>query len=389
MAASSSAPPRRAMSIDGRARRHDMHISPGGTTFGNEQTQLKDLNERLGVYLERVSYLEKINGEMEASIKVELEQRAANVPDWTRYEQIIKDLRQKINDTINENTSLSLEIDNNRFAGSDFRQKWETENDLYQAVEGDIASLRSQTNDINLSCSELETHLECLRSDLESMRRQHKEEKEKLSKGLSDGMSVEVDAVKGINLNEILNGVRNKYEEIVKKNQQEAEEEYQSKCKMAVPQMMKSCEALEASRSEVTELRSLLQTLSIEYQSLNSMVFSLEEMLQETEDRKANELSRLQSSLLKAEANLEGAQKNLRGQMQEFDILLDAKMDLEREIAMYHKLINGEDKMVDYPDPTPEPSTPTKKKVVKVVTQEIVDGQVVSEVSETQEALSM
>uniref|UniRef100_A0A8C4PZ25 IF rod domain-containing protein n=1 Tax=Eptatretus burgeri TaxID=7764 RepID=A0A8C4PZ25_EPTBU len=347
MAASSSAPPRRAMSIDGRARRHDMHISPGGTTFGNEQTQLKDLNERLGVYLERVSYLEKINGEMEASIKVELEQRAANVPDWTRYEQIIKDLRQKINDTINENTSLSLEIDNNRFAGSDFRQKWETENDLYQAVEGDIASLRSQTNDINLSCSELETHLECLRSDLESMRRQHKEEKEKLSKGLSDGMSVEVDAVKGINLNEILNGVRNKYEEIVKKNQQEAEEEYQSK------------------------------------------VFSLEEMLQETEDRKANELSRLQSSLLKAEANLEGAQKNLRGQMQEFDILLDAKMDLEREIAMYHKLINGEDKMVDYPDPTPEPSTPTKKKVVKVVTQEIVDGQVVSEVSETQEALSM
>ena len=84
------------MSIDGRARRHEMRISPGSTTFGNEQTQLKDLNERLGIYLERVSYLEKINGEMEASIKVELEQRAANVPDWTRYEQIIKDLRQKV-----------------------------------------------------------------------------------------------------------------------------------------------------------------------------------------------------------------------------------------------------------------------------------------------------
>uniref|UniRef100_UPI00358E6B92 keratin, type I cytoskeletal 42-like n=1 Tax=Myxine glutinosa TaxID=7769 RepID=UPI00358E6B92 len=149
---------------------------------------------------------------------------------------------------------------------------WETENDLRQAVELDIVSLRSKTNDINLSRSELETHLKCLRSDLESMQRHHKEEKEDLSKQLDNGMSVEVDAVKGINLNEILNGVRTKYEEIVKKNQQDAEEEYHIKCKKIAPQMAKNCEALEESRSKVTELRRLLQTLSMEYQSLNSTV---------------------------------------------------------------------------------------------------------------------
>uniref|UniRef100_UPI00359002E6 keratin, type I cytoskeletal 20-like n=1 Tax=Myxine glutinosa TaxID=7769 RepID=UPI00359002E6 len=392
MAVSSSATPRRAMSMDGSARKREMRgVSLGRATFGNEQTQMKDLNERLEIYLERVGYLEKINGEAEARIKVEMEQRAANAPDWTRYEKIIKDLRQKIDYTISENASLSLDIDNNQLAGSDFRQKWETENDLRQAVELDIVSLRSKTNDINLSRSELETHLKCLRSDLESMQRHHKEEKEDLSKQLDNGMSVEVDAVKGINLNEILNGVRTKYEEIVKKNQQEAEEEYHIKCKKIAPQMAKNCEALEESRPKVTELRRLLQTLSMEYQSLNSTVLSLEEILQETEARKANELSLLQPSLLKAEENLEGAQIKLNRQLQEFDLLLDAKMNLEREIAMYHKLLNvdGEDKMVNYPQPTPRPSTPTKNKVVKVVTQEIVDGEVVSEVSETQEVLSM
>merc|ERR1712212_1339855 len=97
-----------------------------------------------------------------------------------------------------------------------------------------------------------------------------------------------------------------------------------------------------------------------------SMKASLEGTLAETQARYAAQLASLQAMVTSLEAQLSQLHANIASNKQEYDMLLDLKTRLEREIAEYRRLLDGEDES-------------TKQVVTKTITvvQTVVDGRVV------------
>ncbi|KAK2489565.1 hypothetical protein MC885_003445 [Smutsia gigantea] len=84
-------------------------------------------------------------------------------------------------------------------------------------------------------------------------------------------VSVEMDAAPGVDLSRILNEMRDQYEKMAEKNRKDAEDWFFSKTEELNREVATNTEALQSSRTEITELRRSVQNLEIELQSQLSM----------------------------------------------------------------------------------------------------------------------
>ncbi|MEJ1285406.1 keratin 42 [Cricetulus griseus] len=156
-------------------------------------------------------------------------------------------------------------------------------------------------------------------------------------------VSVEMDAAPGVDLSRILNEMRDQYEKMAEKNRKDAEEWFFTKTEELNREVATNTEALQSSRTEITELRRSVQNLEIELQSQLSMKASLENSLAETEARYGAQLAQLQGLISSVEQQLCELRCDMERQNHEYQLLLDVKTRLEQEIATYRRLLEGED----------------------------------------------
>jgi len=195
-------------------------------------------------------------------------------------------------------------------------------------------------------------------------------------------VQVDVDAPKGQDLAQIMAEVRAKYEMMALKNQEELKAWHESQISEVQSQVIQNTEALQASRTEVNDLRRQLQTLEIELESQRSLKASLEGTLRDTEMRFNMEIESLNNVILSLEAELGQLRNSIGQQTQEYEALLNMKMKLEAEIATYRRLLDGENFTLQ---DALEDQRMTRKTKVMTVTQTLVDGKVVSSSTETKE----
>ncbi|XP_037664454.1 keratin, type I cytoskeletal 16-like [Choloepus didactylus] len=316
----------------------------GGLLSGNEKITMQNLNDRLASYLDKVRALEEANTDLEVKIRDWYQrQRPSETRDYSSYFNTIEDLRNKIIMATVENAQPTLQIDNARLAADDFRTKYEHELALRQGVEADINGLRRVLDELTLSRSDLEMQIESLKEELAYLRKNHEEDMRAL-RGQSGGdVSVEMDAAPGRDLSSILNRMRDEYEQLAEKNRRDAEAWFLSKTEELNREVASNSELVQSGRSEVTELRRVLQGLEIELQSLLSMRASLENSLEETKGRYCMQLAQIQEMIGSVEEQLAQLRCEMEQQSQEYKILLDVKTRLEQEIATYRRLLEGED----------------------------------------------
>nr|Q29218.1 RecName: Full=Keratin, type I cytoskeletal 20; AltName: Full=Cytokeratin-20; Short=CK-20; AltName: Full=Keratin-20; Short=K20 [Sus scrofa] len=107
----------------------------GNLWVGNEKMTMKNLNDRLASYLEKVRSLEQSNSKFELQIKQWYESNTPGISrDHSAYLQQIQDLRNQIRDAQLQNARCVLQIDNAKLAAEDFRLKYETERGIRLAV---------------------------------------------------------------------------------------------------------------------------------------------------------------------------------------------------------------------------------------------------------------
>uniref|UniRef100_A0A8C0H286 Keratin 12 n=1 Tax=Chelonoidis abingdonii TaxID=106734 RepID=A0A8C0H286_CHEAB len=368
----------------------------GGLLSGMEKETMQNLNDRLAAYLTKVHSLEEGNTNLEHKIREWYEKNGpgAGGPgaghDYSKYYPIIEDLRNKIINATIDNARIVLQIDNGRLAADDFRLKYENEAALRQSVEADINGLRQVLDELTLCRSDLEAQLECLKEELCCLKKNHEEELQGFQGNATGQVSVEMDAAPGIDLTKLLNDMRGQYEVIAEQNRKEAEAWFNEKSMELKREISTNTEQLQSGKSEITDLRRILQGLEIELQSQLAMKKSLEDTLAETEASYCAQLSQIQLQIGNLESQLFQVRADMERQNAQYQQLLDIKTRLEMEIETYRRLngfaggqggsfesssLTGSKSQTQSLDSS---NDPTKTRKIKTIVEEVVDGKVVS-----------
>ncbi|XP_018412068.1 PREDICTED: keratin, type I cytoskeletal 47 kDa-like isoform X2 [Nanorana parkeri] len=374
----------------------------GGGGFGagsgllstNEKQTMQNLNDRLATYLDKVKTLEEDNAEYERKIREWYEKQrpgsstGAGATDYSKYFDIIDDLRSKILAATIENSKLILQIDNARLAADDFRLKYENELSMRQSVEADINGLRRVLDELTLSRSDLELQIEALAEELSYLKKNHQEEMGTLAGSQSGQLSVEMNAAPGIDLTKILNDMREQYEALAEKNRKEAEIQFLQQSSELKKEITAGLAETQTKSTEMTELKRTLQSLEIELQSQLAMKRGLEQTLAETEGRYCSQIAKLQDIIGGVEDQLSQCRFDTERQSEEYRQLLDIKSRLEKEIEQYRVLLDGEGGSfgISSSSSTTQKTSgsvgsskdSSKTRKVMTIYEDIVDGKVVS-----------
>ncbi|XP_051541368.1 keratin, type I cytoskeletal 18-A-like [Myxocyprinus asiaticus] len=352
----------------------------------NEKEAMQSLNSRLANYLDKVRSLEKSNADLELRIKQLMLERVPKGHDIDSMMAQAHALEQEVRKKTLENAHIMLEIDNAKLAADDFRIKWETESAMCQSVERDCVALKKAKSDHDQIIATLRGDLDSLKEELYFLKKNHEEEIDSLRGRIAlDEVSVEVDAAHGPELGTILSELRTQYEGIVQKNKEEAENWYRKKLETVQTQVRESNEALRGTQSELIERQRFLQTLEVELESLHKQVAALEGNLGETGQKYTQEMERLQATLAQLEDNLSQLRLDMQRNKTDYEQLLRIKQNLEMEIATYRRLLEGEETVKESPPPPKKEPDVRTRKIVKVVTQTMINGKVVDESSEVEQ----
>lgn len=362
----------------------------------NEKQTMQNLNDRLASYLDKVKALEEANADLERKIREWYEKQrpssstGVGAADYSKYDPIIEDLRNKILAATIENAKTLLQIDNSRLAADDFRLKYENELALRQSVEADINGLRRVLDELTLSRSDLEVQIESLNEELVYLKKNHQEEMGSLHGAQTGQVTVEMNAAPGIDLIKYLNDMREQYEVIADKNRREAEARFLEQSKELKKEISAGVAQVQSSSSEMTDLKRSIQALEIELQSQLSLKRSLESTLAETEGRYCAQIAQIQNIISGVEEQLAQLRCDMESQSDEYKRLLDIKTRLEQEIEKYRQLLDGEGGLSvggssSYSSSQRSPAVsvdsskdPNRTRKVKTIYEDMVDGKVVS-----------
>lgn len=368
----------------------------------SEKHTMQNLNDRLAAYLEKVRALEEDNTDLERKIREWYEKHrpgstTEGAPDYSKYEKIIEDLRNKILAATIDNAKIILQVDNARLACDDFRLKYENELALRQSVEADINGLRRVLDELTLAKSDLEVQMESLNEELIYLKKNHQEEMNSLHGSQTGEVTVEMNATPGTDLTKILNNMREQYEAIAEKNRKEAEARFLEQSRELKKEITAGVAEVQTSTTEISDLKRSLQSLEIELQSQLAMKRSLESTLAETEGRYCAQIAQIQNIISSVEEQLAQLRCDMERQSDEYNRLLDIKARLEQEIEKYRQLLDGEWSKLGISSSSStvrrSPATsvdsskdPNRTRLVKTVVENLVDGKVVSsEVREVKE----
>lgn len=344
---------------------------------------MQNLNDRLATYLEKVRALEEANSKLESRIlQWHQEREPGNKKDYSQYEENISRLQEQIVDSKMANAQIVVLIDNARMAVDDFSLKYENEHSLKQDLEIEVESLRKTLDNLTIITTDLEQEVEGMRKELILMKKRHEQEMEKNHLPSDFKVSVKVDTTPGEDLITVLDDMRQEYELIIKKKHQELDTWFREQS-AAMSQELASPASVQGNQSDIHGLRRTFQALEIDLQAQHRRKSALENTLTEIQTRYSCRLQDMQQIISHHEEELMQLRQDLERQNNEHKVLLGIKTHLEKEIATYRQLLEGN--IEGTTDESGSRMKGSATSTIKAITQETINGRIVlSQVNEIQ-----